>query len=378
MDSEKIEQYVNSILWGKKIVEVNNKFYVFRSLTIAEKNYAQFVLDRSIDKYKKYGLKSKDELICIAKKNNIWNDVDENYFFKFDELVQVAKDQIQNASFVTKRRIEQQIEQAKKKREEVIEKYNEITYNSIEQQSSEDRIKYIIMKTLETIDGELYWTDDKEFKDSEEYIFLSKAIQAYINLISGDIDISFIRKVARSNSWRIRWNGCKGNIVSIFNTEVGNLNDEQLLLIYWTLYYDSIYNSIDCPPDDVIEDDEKIDKWYENHSKEEDRKRRDHYLDKKINKGFYDSSGKYRQHGRGTENHKEVGYMIDGYYDEDGIFRYYTEEERRRLVERIYGKNSSEVRQRLIMESKKTKGKNMRDEQLRKGQARRFFSEFKR
>ena len=81
IDEDKIENFIQGIMWGKKIVSIDDDIFMFRSLTSEERNIADFIYNRSLSKYQvNKSLLSSDELINIARKEGMWTDVDENYY----------------------------------------------------------------------------------------------------------------------------------------------------------------------------------------------------------------------------------------------------------------------------------------------------------
>jgi len=67
-----------------------------------------------------------------------------------------------------------------------------------------------------------------------------------------------IRLLARTQPWSGMWSTFKAN-GRIFNSV--DLSSEQQALISWSIMYDRIQESPDCPPDEVIEDDDMLDGW---------------------------------------------------------------------------------------------------------------------
>lgn len=372
MEYEKIEEYIAKILWGKRIITIDDDMYMFRSLTIDEKNYATFVYEKAYQDHSSELLSSSD-LIKEAHKHNAWTDVDANYYYKFDELIQVARDQLENATAAQKNRITKQIKKAEEQRRKVINRYNRITSNSIEQLANEDRLKYITQCVTEDVHGNPKWTKGGSFENDTDHVLLLRLISAYIDKENDLFDTTTLRKIARSPQWRIRWNVGKKNIRSLFGVDVRDINDIQLSLVYWSQVYDNVYSMIEGPSDEIIDDDEKLDEWLKKHQEEEKSKKMNKALDKESKRqGFYDKKGKFHAHGKGALDHKEVGCFLDGYYDENRFFVPYTKEEKRGILEDLYGRNNPAIRQILGSEYNKLRddGSAIREERLRKGRNR--------
>lgn len=81
------------------------------------------------------------------------------------------------------------------------------------------------------------------------------------------------RKIANSNDWKHLWYSSKKRP---FDNKASSLTDFQLAVISWSSYYDGVYQSLDKPSDDVIEDDIALDGWsiVQRRKRAEDEKKR--------------------------------------------------------------------------------------------------------
>ena len=70
---------------------------------------------------------------------------------------------------------------------------------------------------------------------------------------------SEIRLIAKSNEWRSIWHTSKNH--HVFSNSPSSLISEQTALISWSQYYDNVYQSMEKPSDDVIQDDLALDGW---------------------------------------------------------------------------------------------------------------------
>ena len=71
-----------------------------------------------------------------------------------------------------------------------------------------------------------------------------------------------IRDLTRNEPWKTLWSIKEKTDVTLFNNESRELNINQKNLIIWASVYDSIQESVDCPADDVVEDDDMLDGWF--------------------------------------------------------------------------------------------------------------------
>lgn len=66
------------------------------------------------------------------------------------------------------------------------------------------------------------------------------------------------RRLARSNEWR---NICSRKSGNIFGRPLVDLSLSQQQLLLWSNLYDNVYKNSECPPDEIIEDDDALDGW---------------------------------------------------------------------------------------------------------------------
>ena len=66
------------------------------------------------------------------------------------------------------------------------------------------------------------------------------------------------REIAKSIEWKNRWYSSK---LGCFENKISSLTDIQLAVISWSTYYEGIYQSMDRPSEELIDDDIAIDGW---------------------------------------------------------------------------------------------------------------------
>lgn len=68
-----------------------------------------------------------------------------------------------------------------------------------------------------------------------------------------------VREVSKTKDWKLLWSASKDN--QIFDKPLMDLSDSQIELINWSKTYDSVYQSQDVPPEEIIQDDIAFDGW---------------------------------------------------------------------------------------------------------------------
>jgi hypothetical protein len=98
-------------------------------------------------------------------------------------------------------------------------------------------------------------------------------INQVMNLYHAEcLDVDTIRTLSRTTPWANWWTNLKHNGKIFDNTY---LTPDQHTIISWSTMYDKIYESPDCPPEEVVQDDDMLDGWLliQKRKREADKKR---------------------------------------------------------------------------------------------------------
>lgn len=112
-------------------------------------------------------------------------------------------------------------------------------------------------------DVALFLMKTRTFKDNKPYTFndidITEILEYYTSTLLSEKQI---RTLARSDTWKNVWSirkHIKSLLVLDDNYEV---TVNQKALLQWSQVYDNIQESIDCPTDEIIADDDALDGWF--------------------------------------------------------------------------------------------------------------------
>lgn len=111
-------------------------------------------------------------------------------------------------------------------------------------------------KSMFLLEACSYVGGEKIDPDSVE---LNDLLNKYYSLILKEADS---REIARSEPWRSIWTLRETNTFKLFSNIKRELSIDQKNLLIWSRMYDNIQESMDCPSDKVIEDDDALDGWF--------------------------------------------------------------------------------------------------------------------
>lgn len=111
-------------------------------------------------------------------------------------------------------------------------------------------------KSMFLLEACSYVGGEKLDPDSVE---LNDLLNKYYSLILKEGDC---REIARSDPWRSTWSLRETKTFNLFSNTNRELSVDQRNLLIWSRMYDNIQESMECPSEKVIEDDDALDGWF--------------------------------------------------------------------------------------------------------------------
>ena len=376
-----LDELLDALVWAHKIVELDDaRFYVFRPLSLEQRNMASFLYEKSKRVAKIKGLKTKEELKKIAIEAGTWiSSYDQDLKLLKEELGSVLsdieeekKDKMLTSDGKPKRtkptskliKLTKRQEYLAKTIKEIESSYIEhIELPSSEYYAERERGAYYLSCTTLTFpEMNRVWKDLGDLKNETDTTLVAALMNKYYNAeIATE---SEIRRLARSGMWRVKWLGSKKNrgVKTLFGRDMYDITIDQFRLVYWSQIYDSAFESMDPPSDEVIENDRLFDKWLDEQSEKRKQERKSSELNEKITSS------------KAAGNAQEVGFDVTGFYCEEctcgvsekpdskryrhapscpyGVFVYYNHETRTKKADEVQAANPESIRKLLGREQK--------------------------
>lgn len=121
------------------------------------------------------------------------------------------------------------------------------------------------------------------YTDGEKVDFSKISLEEVTNLcFSKILNDKTIRDLARNDPWRTIWILNESGNINLFDNKDRELSIDQKNLLIWSKTYDNTYESMDVPPDYVIEDDDMLDGWFLVQKKEREEKKMKDNVDNNL------------------------------------------------------------------------------------------------
>jgi hypothetical protein len=195
------------------------------------------------------------DVINQLKVRGLWSDLKNNELNDLPKQIESLKIELYNSYFQFKRRdgIKKSIESLRTRELELLQIKDKLKHITCEGFATSCKNKYLIFSSTQDYLGKNIDFDSLKLSQNTIDLFIKEYFEQKVPDYT-------IRLLARTEPWSSIWIAGK-NERGVFGKPSSLLSPEQRLLIVWSRVYDSIRESMDCPPDEVIEDDDCLDGW---------------------------------------------------------------------------------------------------------------------
>lgn len=217
-----------------------------------------------------------EEMNQLILEYGVWSEKEELYIQSLESQLDKLKLEAFRVYFDSSRlsTVKSSIEKNEKAQLQMLMKKNQLTHMTCESIATQAQWLWIIEHST--------FCAAKKTKYDWSVISPRHAMNFYDD---NSISSKEIRSIARSNTWRQMWVVGK-KIGNLFNRSSIDMTKEQLTLCSFSVMYDNVYDSVDCPNDKIIQDDDCLDGWFidqKNKSEESKKQNKANSIASKLN-----------------------------------------------------------------------------------------------
>jgi hypothetical protein len=246
------------ILSGKINIKLSsNETFILDRPTIdtrlrSEELYNELLYELSFE-----GLPEESAILTMMMEHGIWSEELEEEYDILTRDIKTLKIKLYELYFRTREReiAREALRRAKARLlelETIRYSYEHLSPSNI---AMVGKMQYLICSNLKDISGNKLWPNND---------FLTQPIPYFTEILdcvtSSSVGEETLRYLARNEPWRSIWAASKreGKLYGIPPIEY---TDEQRHLAIWSMIYDSVFESVECPPDEIIDDNDSLDGW---------------------------------------------------------------------------------------------------------------------
>ena len=263
MKQHEREYFVSQIRAGIAYVVEDEITLKILNPTIEQQLESSLIFDRSYSAAYRDEVMSQDDMLEWMVEQGLWSQ-------KKDDRIEGLKKDLERCQ------IEIYNARNNKQKAEHIRIYIRAGEHQIVDMMSKKMDNY--NKTLEgiaSLEQSAWLIENCTFRDGKPYDFADLSVP-YVLSSYGEATLSAkdIRELARNEPWKSLWMTRNDTGCDLFlDVKHRIINDNQKTLIVWSQMYDNIQESMDCPSNDVISDDDMLDGWFIVQSKKRDQER---------------------------------------------------------------------------------------------------------
>ena len=255
MDEGRRNFLTYQIVSGIKFITIDNVRYKLVASSKELKLLAEHVYQDTMQALRFDNLITKEKSKMFLLGLGIWGPNDDISLKKLETHLDDKKIALYRALYNTDRQksIRKIIKGAKKSINKAYGRKHSLDYMTLDYHAFLTKRKFMIGMCLrDPQDNHVY--DEHDFWHSNSTV-LERAVK---KLDEDIINIEEYRELVRNDPWRSIWSIGKDACMGV---PVIDFTDDQKMLVTFAKMYDNAYQNMECPSDDVFEDDDMFDGW---------------------------------------------------------------------------------------------------------------------
>jgi hypothetical protein len=252
MKQHEREFFIAQIRSGKVVIKQNDKRLIVNPLSFDQSVEACEIYNEAYQQAYIDGIMDDDEMDQWMREHDLWTLEDDEKTERFKKDLERLKIEIYNArnDESLREKIRLYLRIGEKQFAHHLTRKNLYHQNTREGFATSEKVAWII-KNCTTYDNKPY-----DFSDIS------------LNYVTDEWQSSFLndtqsRELARNEPWKSLWVIRENSNAKLFNnSDTCELTYNQKNLLIWSQMYDNIQESTECPPKEVIDDDDILDGWF--------------------------------------------------------------------------------------------------------------------
>jgi len=249
------DRLVNQILSGSILIDLEDYFLFVKEPSPEQKLIADNIYKKQLINAELNDIWTLPEMFEEKKRLGMWSDADQKEIDDFPKRLEALKIELYQAYFQYKRRdgIKKALEELRLRDSIVNQKLDTWKHTTTEGYALSCKIQYLISVSTFTENNTLFFSSANINQS-----LLDEVLYQYTH---SRMDEKTLRYLARNEPWRSIYSAGKAQ-GGIRLNDSSLLTFEQRSILLWSKMYDSLYErGSECPPEEVIEDDDCLDGW---------------------------------------------------------------------------------------------------------------------
>ncbi len=274
MDDIQKQYILSRLLTGISYLSIDKKPYKIMPPSKDDLALADLVFKEALSNTRFDDLITEKQAFDYLRRKKIWIPEDEETLKKTNEHLENLKISLYKSLYNTKEKktLRRKIKATKKSIERLFGRKHSLDHMTLENFAQSIKSDFTTAICIHDYEGNKIY-NYYNFWQSDCYILNNFKNYLASNIISSED----YRQIARTEPFRSSWAIGKE---SIFGNCSSELTSDQKSIILYSRMYDNVYESMERPDDEVIEDDDMLDGWFADARKQADIERKKKEADK--------------------------------------------------------------------------------------------------
>ncbi len=240
--------YINSLISGIVIFKLGKEYIYVKPFSAEDKTFADFFSQEQYDDALIDGIWTQEDAEQYLIDMGCWSKEDDIKIEEIEKNLENMKADYFNHFYnsSTKDYIKKNITTQQRKHQELYNKKYVFYDKTCEYLKRYSFVSYLLQRNAFFQNGDL-----------ASVYFSTQVLYNKYTSFTNDLN-SKLREISKSDEWKGRWFAAKNDL---FENRLSCLTDFQISIVSWSSYYESVYQSMDKPTDDIIQDDIALDGW---------------------------------------------------------------------------------------------------------------------
>ena len=245
------EYFVSRIRSGYQRVKVNNITIKVLSPTIDTEYEANDIFMEAFDEIRSDGVMTQDEMLEWMISRELWSEEKDEKIRALEQDIEKLKVNVYKYRNDPKMRESARayLRAAQKGLAKFQNEKDSFFQNTAEGLAMQEKIMFLFRDSCYVGSQKLQIDDDMQL------------MSFYNEYNASLLSETQLRELARTDPWKLHWY-TKDHTKLFHNEESRSLTNDQKGILIWSNMYDNIQESMDCPNEDVINDDDQLDGWF--------------------------------------------------------------------------------------------------------------------
>ena len=280
MDKDKQREILtNRIITATIFLKVNESVYRLSPPTLEDIALADFVYEEVFNSDKYDGMLTREQAFLYLKKEGVWSEEDDKKIEDTSKLIEDIKVEMYKSLYNLAQL------NSLRARLRATEKYLSFLYSvkykldelTLEYHAEKTKSDFLTAMCIFDLNNKKVYNYDNYWDSSNLYV-----VKRFVSWLErNQISTNTYRELVRNEPFKGIWSSKK---TDAFNAPSGILNDDQKRAIMYARMYDSVYESIEMPSEEVIDDNDMLDGWLISKHRERTKDRKQKEVDQLLNK----------------------------------------------------------------------------------------------